>query len=65
MMDQLVAFLDHQLVLALEQIQRFVLLLVVLQGQSLSSIDMQDLPRIFVGMGEDQLVAPGLDDRLN
>src|SRR5687768_10097538 len=52
--------LDHQLAFAARQVERLVLALVVLERQRLTGLDVQDLARIEVGVGEDQLIAPGL-----
>ena len=37
-----------------------VLLLVVLEGEALAGLDDEDLPDVAVGVGPDELVAPGL-----
>src|SRR5437879_4522186 len=61
-LDQRIAPLDAQDDLAREHVDRFVLLIVVLQRQDVSRLDVQDLPDVAVGPGPDQLVAPGLVD---
>src|SRR2546429_6977351 len=59
-LDQRVALLDAQDDLAREHVDRFVLLVVVLQRQDVSRLDVEDLADVAVGSGPDQLVAPGL-----
>src|SRR6266576_1942798 len=54
--------MDPQDDLAREHVDRFVLLVVVLQRQDVSRLDVQDLADVAVGPGPDQLVAPGLLD---
>src|SRR6266511_3649918 len=59
-LDQRIALLDAEDDLAREHVDRFVLLVVVLQRQDVSRLDVQDLADVAVGPGPDQLVAPGL-----
>src|SRR6266576_7085781 len=61
-LDQRIALLDAQDDLAREHVDRFVLLVVVLQRQDVSRLDVQDLADVAVGPGPDQLVAPRLVD---
>src|SRR5213592_4203208 len=63
-LDQRIALLDAQDDLAREHIDRFVLLVVVLQRQDVSGLDVEDLADVAVGSGPDQLVAPGLFDAI-
>src|SRR6266567_2870382 len=57
-LDQGIALLDPQDDLAREHVDRFVLLVVVLQRQDVSRLDVQDLADVAVGPGPDQLVPP-------
>src|SRR6185437_6324705 len=57
-LDQRIALLDAEDDLAREHVDRFVLLVVVLQRQDVSRLDVQDLADVAVGPGPDQLVAP-------
>src|SRR2546430_1587357 len=59
-LDQGIALLDPQDDLAREHVDRFVLLVVVLQRQNVSRLDVQDLADVAVGPGPDQLVPPRL-----
>src|SRR2546430_9678941 len=63
-LDQRIALLDAQDDLAREHVNRFVLLVVVLQRQDVSGLDVEDLADVAVGSGPDQLVAPGLFDAI-
>src|SRR5205809_5771197 len=63
-LDQRIALLDAQDDLAREHVDRFVLLVVVLQRQDVSGLDVEDLADVAVGSGPDQLVAPGLFDTI-
>src|SRR5213079_1979648 len=63
-LDQRIALLDAQDDLAREHVDRFVLLVVVLQRQDVSRLDVEDLADVAVGSGPDQLVAPGLFDTI-
>src|SRR5947199_3272485 len=56
--DQRIAPLDTENDLAREHVNRFVLLVVVLQRQDVSGLDVQDLADVAVGPGPDQLVPP-------
>src|SRR6266480_1368612 len=58
--DQRIAPLDTENDLPREHVNRFVLLVVVLQRQDVSGLDVQDLAHVAVGPGPDQLVAPWL-----
>src|SRR6266516_5637534 len=60
LLDQRIALLDAQDDLAREHVDRFVLLVVVLQGQDVSGLDVEDLADVAVGSGPDQLVTPRL-----
>src|SRR2546425_4254526 len=59
-LDQRIALLDAQDDLAREHVNRFVLLVVVLQRQDVSRLDVEDLADVAVGSGPDQLVPPRL-----
>src|SRR5207249_2877915 len=59
-LDQRIALLDAQDDLTREHVDRFVLLVVVLQRQDVSGLDVEDFADVAVGSGPDQLVAPGL-----
>src|SRR5204863_8330526 len=59
-LDQRVAPLNAQDDLARQHVNGFVLLVVILQRQDVSGLDVQDLADVAVGPGPDQLVAPGL-----
>src|SRR5216684_7611450 len=59
-LDQRIALLNAQDDLAREHVDRFVLLVVILQRQDMSRLDVEDLADVAVGSGPDQLVAPGL-----
>src|SRR5712691_725890 len=61
-LDQRIALLDAEDDLAREHVDRFILLVVVLQRQDVSRLDMQDLADVAVGPRPDQLVPPGLVD---
>jgi hypothetical protein len=50
---------------SIEQVQSLVLDLVVLQGERLSGIDVEDLADVPLGVSEDQLIAPGLFNALD
>src|SRR2546425_9641307 len=63
-LDQRIALLDAQDDLAREHVDRFVLLVVVLQRQDVSGLDVEDLADVAVGSGPDQLVAPWLVDAI-
>src|SRR5467141_1910802 len=63
-LDQRIALLDAEDDLAREHVDRFVLLVVVLQRQDVSRLDVQDLADIAVGPRPDQLVAPRLVDAI-
>src|SRR2546426_6841304 len=63
-LDERIAPLDAEDDLAREHIDRFVLLVVVLQRQDVSRLDVQDLADVAVGPRPDQLVAPGLFDAI-
>src|SRR5207245_1661002 len=63
-LDQRIALLDAQDDLAREHVDRFVLLVVVLQRQDMSGLDVEDLADVAVGSGPDQLVAPWLVDAI-
>src|SRR5881392_491004 len=63
-LDQRIALLDAQDDLAREHVDRFVLLVVVLQRQDVSGLDVEYLADVAVGSGPDQLVAPGLFDAI-
>src|ERR1041385_5222602 len=58
-LDQRIALLDAQDDLAREHVDRFVLLVVVLQRQDVSGLDVEDLADVAVGASPDELVAPG------
>src|SRR6266516_6985584 len=60
LLDQRIALLDAQDDLAREHVDRIVLLVVVLQGQDVSGLDVEDLADVAVGSGPDQLVTPRL-----
>src|SRR2546428_4042707 len=62
--DQRIAPLDAENDLPREHVDRFVLLVVVLQRQDVSGLDVQDLADVAVGPGPDQLMAPGLVDAI-
>src|SRR6266516_1090894 len=59
-LDQRVASLNAQDDLARQHVNGFVLLVVILQRQDVSGLDVQDLADVAVGPGPDQLVPPGL-----
>src|SRR6266513_72773 len=59
-LDQRFALLNAQDDLAGQHVNRFVLLVVVLQRQNVSRFDVQDFADVPVGPGPDQLVAPRL-----
>src|SRR5690242_5724066 len=56
------AISEHHL--AAEHIDRFVLLVVILQAEHVPLLDMQNLTHVAVGMSPENLVAPGLVDAL-
>src|SRR2546427_12414272 len=57
-LDQRVAPLNAQDDLARQHVNGFVLLVVILQRQDVSGLDVQDLADVAVGPGPDQLVPP-------
>src|SRR6266699_2850394 len=59
-LDQRVAPLNPQDDFARQHVNGFVLLVVILQRQDVSGLDVQDLADVAVGPGPDQLVPPGL-----
>src|SRR2546427_672121 len=61
-LDQRVALLEPQDDLARQHVDRFVLLVVVLERQYVPGLDVQDLADIAIGAGPDQLVAPWFVD---
>src|SRR2546425_170979 len=61
-LDQRVALLDAQQDLALQHVDRLVLLVVVLQAEHVAGLDVEDLADVAVGLRPDELVAPGLVD---
>src|SRR5437660_2339259 len=63
-LDQRLALLQPQDDLPREHVDRFVLLVVVLQGQHVARLDVQDLADVAVGAGPDDLVAPRLGDAI-
>src|SRR6266571_4818519 len=63
-LDQRVALLDPQHDLALQHVDRLVLLVVVLQTQDVAGLDVEDLADVAVGLRPDELVAPGLLDAI-
>src|SRR5882762_8254653 len=61
-LDQGIALLDSQDDLAREHVDRFILLIVVLERQHVSGLDVQDLADIAISPRPDQLVPPRLFD---
>src|SRR5882762_11821157 len=59
-LDQRLPLLDAQNDLAREHVDRFILLIVVLERQHVSGLDVQDLADIAISPRPDQLVAPWL-----
>src|SRR5262249_40738530 len=62
LLDQRLALLDAQNDFARQHVDRLVFLVVILEGQHVAGLDMQDLADILVRLGPDDLVAPGLLD---
>src|SRR6059036_3023954 len=59
-LDQRLAVLDPQDDLAGENVDRLILLIVILQREHVARLDMQDLAGVLVGFRPDKLVSPGL-----
>src|SRR6266571_1026755 len=61
-LDQRLAVLDPQDDLAGENVDRLILLIVILQREHVARLDLQDLADVLVGFRPDKLVSPGLLD---
>src|SRR5205814_962659 len=59
-LDQRLAMLDPQDDLAREDVDRLILLIVILQREHVARLDMQDLADVAIGLRPDELVSPGL-----
>src|SRR6266516_80586 len=59
-LDQRLAVLDTQNDLAGENINRLILLIMILQREHVAQLDMQDLADVLVGLRPDKLVSPKL-----